>query len=462
MAYELFDFQREDVEKFKQEGHKAGLFGYDMALGKTLTATTLTVELGTDVNLIVAPQITFDGWEKAVDSQTDGASKLRWIKNSSVAGKDALKDFYEGKTGWYFITWQLMRSGLLFDTKADMVIGDEIHEIQNYGGSDQNLFISKIESEYKIGLSGTAAGNKQEGLFGSLNWMWPKIFKSYWKWLKENFYLTPGYSPKPIRELRPGIVTSRIPFFVRRLKDDHYADMIPKPLPIEQILVDMSEEQRRIYDEFETNSGVWLDEEDEEAGFLFTGYSIVKAMRLREIALGTPTMYVDEKDNYRPRFEHGAVSSKMDEIEKILDKYPGEPFVIYTHSKKFIEFAVERLAERGVKARAFTGDLNYRKKRKAIDELGDKYQVMIATQAAVGTGTDGLQHKASNLIWASRDVKVSANTQARDRLYRPGQTKQIRQWEITARNSKDESTNDVLDYNEQLVNDMLNANRIKK
>ena len=45
MKLELFDFQREDVDRFIAEGHKGGLFGYDMALGKTLTSTTLTIEL---------------------------------------------------------------------------------------------------------------------------------------------------------------------------------------------------------------------------------------------------------------------------------------------------------------------------------------------------------------------------------------------------------------------------------
>lgn len=463
MKKTLYDFQREDVDKFLSEGHKAGLLGYDMALGKTLTATTLTVELGTKVNLIIAPQITYDGWEKAVETQTEGAHKLRWMKNQTKGGQKALEDFYEGVEGWYFITWQLMRNGVLFETEADMIIADEVHEIQNKGDSAQNILIGKIKSEYKLGLSGTAAGNKQGGLFGTLNWLWPKQFKSYWNWAKENFLQAgSGYALTIIRERWPGKATEDLPFYVRRLKDDHYGDMIPAPLEMKKIEVSMSAEQRRIYDEFEENSGAWLDEEDEAAGFLYTGFSIVKTMRLREIALGTPTMYIDDKDKYRPRFEEGAISTKMDALEKILATHPDEPFVVYTHSKKFIDYAVARLEAKGISARGFTGDLNYRQKRKAIDELGSKYRVLIATQAAVGTGTDGLQHKASKLVWMSRDVKTSVNTQARDRLYRPGQTEAIEQWEIVAINSKDVDTNEYLDLNEELVNGMLDANRIKK
>lgn len=463
MAKVLYDFQREDVDRFKNEGHKAGLFAYDMALGKTLTATTLTVELGTGVNLIIAPQVTFDGWEKAVESQTDGAHTLRWLKKSSKAGLAAIEDYFDRKEGWYFITWQLMRGGLLTSTSADMVIADEVHEIQNKGVSAQNILIHEIATEYKIGLSGTFAGNKQEGAFGTINWLWPKRYTSFWNWQKENFLLAgSGYALKPIKERWPGKVTGDLPFYVRRLKDDHYGDMIPEPLPLKKVMVSMSPEQRRIYDKFEADSGVWLDEQDESAGFMFSPHSIVKTMRLREIALGTPVMYLDEKDNYRPRFEEGAISTKMDKLEEIILSRPGKPFVVYTHSKKFIPFAVARLAKLGIKAQEFTGDLNYKQKRKRIDELGETYQVLIATQASVGTGTDGLQHKSHHLVWLSRDVKVSVNTQARDRLYRPGQEFAIEQWEIVAQNSKDESTNEYLDYNEEVVNDMLNANRIKK
>ena len=463
MAFELYDFQQEDVDRFIREGHKSGLFGYDMALGKTLTATTLTVQLGTEVNLIIAPQVTFSGWDKAVETQTDGAHKLRWIKNSSKAGKDALLDYYEGVPGWYFVTWQLMRGGALFETRADTVIADEVHEIQNVGKSDQNLMIREINSEYRIGLSGTAAGNKQQGLFGVLNWLWPKQFKSYWGWLKENFLLAgSGYALTPIKERWPGKVTEQLPFYVRRLKEDHYDDMIPTPFPVQQVFLDLSKEERRIYDAFERDSGVWLDEGNEDAGFLYAPYSIVKVGRLREIALGTPTMYEDDKGDYKPRFERGAKSTKLNKLIEIIRSRPGESFVVYTHSKKWVDFAVDGLNQAGISANGFTGDLNYRKKRKMIDELGDTYQVMVATLTAVGTGTDGLQYKSSKLVWASRDVKVSVNTQARDRLYRPGQTEAIEQWELVANDTKDLDTNEVLDYSEQVVNDMLNATRIKK
>ena len=460
MALELYDFQEADVTQFISDGHKAGLFGYDMALGKTLTATTLSVRLGTKVNLVVAPKNTFRGWANAVKTQTDGAQELRWIKSDTKAGKEALKDYYNGKPGYYFITWGLLRTGTVFDTHADIVIADEVHEIQNKGGSAQNIMLGKITSEYRVGLSGTASGNKLAGIYGTISWLWPERYKAYWPWLKKNFLLAgAGYALTPIREKQPGCVTADLPFYVRRLKEDHYADMIPEPLNPVEIYVDMNEKQREIYTQFERTSGAWLGD-DEDDGFVFTQYSITKAMRLRELALGTPVMEeIDGK--WITSFKNDTKSAKLDKLVEILesDEFGGETAVVYTHSKKFLKVVVDRLNERGIPAREFSGDLTARQKDKNIDELGSKYRVLVATQASVGVGVDGLQHHCRNLIILSRDVKVINNTQGRDRLYRPGQTERMRTYEIIANDSNDLDVISNIDFAEEVVNDMLNANK---
>lgn len=460
MKLELFDFQRTDVDKFVSEGHKAGLFGYDMALGKTLTSTTLTIEVGAKRNLVVAPKNTFRGWAKAVHTQTEGEQELRWIKKDTKAGLKALEDYYAGKEGWYFVTWGLMRGGLLFETEVDMLIADEVHEIQNKGGSDQNLQLGQIRSEYRIGLSGTASGNKLAGIYGIISWLWPARYKAYWPWLKKHFLLAGfGHALTPIREKVPGTVTADLPFYVRRLKEDHYADMIPEPYKPVHVFVDMSEKQKAIYDQFEKTSGAWLGEEEED-GFVFSQYSITKAMRLREIALGNPIM-IEDNGNWVTTFAEDTDSAKLDKLVEILSspEFGDETAVVYTHSKKFIKVVVNRLNKLGITAREFTGDLTTRQKDKNIDELGDKYRVLVATQASVGVGVDGLQHKSRNLIILSRDVKTINNTQGRDRLYRPGQQQRMRTWEIIANDSNDLDVNAQLDYNEEVVNSMLDANK---
>ena len=456
--YELYPFQRVDVDEFINDGHKAGLFAYEQALGKTPTATTLAVELGTEVNLIIAPQPTFAGWEEAVREQTDGAHELRWMKKDTKKGKQVIVDFYNKVPGFYFITWELMRRGVVFNEYADLVIADEVHAIQNQGGSDQNILINHIHSEYKVGLSGTAAGNKLQGIYGIISWLWPKKFKAYWPWLKKHFLLVGfGHALTPTREKRPGSVVSELPFYVRRLKKDHYAEMMPEPKKNIEYWVDLSDEQRRIYDDFERTSGAWLDENDEAAGFVYSQHSIVKMARLREIALANPVMHLDG-EKYTTRFEEDAHSSKLDVLMEILtEREAGQPVLVYTHSKKFIPVVLKRLRDAGIEAREFTGDLNYRQKRKNIDEFGDKFQVLVATQASIGTGVDGLQHRCHVGVILSRDVKMIVNEQAKERLYRPGQKHPVQWYEIIANNTNDLDTNAKLDMDAENVSAMLDG-----
>ena len=139
--------------------------------------------------------------------------------------------------------------------------------------------------------------------------------------------------------------------------------------------------------------------------------------------------------------------------------YSSLKYRMYTqYPQAFIEAVVERLRARGITAEAFTGDLNYKQKRKAIAGLGEDYRVMVATQASIGTGTDGLQHKCSRMVILSRDVKMIVNEQAKERLYRPGQKEHVQTWEIIANESNDLDTNANLDYAQEQVASMLDAN----
>ena len=237
--------------------------------------------------------------------------------------------------------------------------------------------------------------------------------------------------------------------------------MIPTPLKSVHVYVDMTDKQRKIYEEFDRTSGAWLGDSEED-GFVYSQYSIVKMMRLREIALGNPIM-VEEDGKWVTTFADDTKSAKLDKLLEILEdhEHGDAPFIVYTHSKKFIEVVVKRLNARGITAQAFTGDLNYKQKRKAISELGVTYRVMVATQASIGTGTDGLQHKCSRMVVLSRDVKMIVNEQAKERLYRPGQKEHVQTWEIIANDSNDLDTNANLDYAQEQVSSMLDANTLK-
>lgn len=462
MAYQPYDFQEEDLTNFINGGHKSGLFAYDMALGKTLIGVELGLRLKTKVNLIIAPKNTQRSWSKTLDTQSDGSAEVRRL-DKTVKGLKAFQDYFDGVPGWYFITWELMRNGSIFETKADLVIADEVHAIQNKGKSAQNIIIDGIDTEYKIGLSGTPSGNMQSGIYGVISWLWPKRYKAYWSWIKKHFVLAgSGYNLTPLREITPGSVMGDLPFAVRRLKEDHFADIIPTPLPTKEVVVQLTKEQRSIYEEFKATSGSFVGEdEDGEEGFIFEDVSLVKELRLREIALAVPITAYDEFGEEKIAFHVDLPSTKIDAlIDTIKKELNGESLLVFTHSKKIIPIVIERLAREGILARGFDGDTKQKQREDNIDNLGKTYQVLIAGIQAIGEGTDGLQHVCSNMAWLSRHINLSKNVQAMERLARPGQKKQIRSWEFVAEDTNDLLVNARLDDSLERVNNMLNANKL--
>lgn len=78
-------------------------------------------------------------------------------------------------------------------------------------------------------------------------------------------------------------------------------------------------------------------------------------------------------------------------------------------------------------------------------ELGSTYRVLVAGIAAIGEGTDGLQHKCHNMVWLSKHPDAKLNTQAAWRLDRPGQTESVNVWNIYAKDTKDEESLERLD-----------------
>jgi SNF2 family DNA or RNA helicase len=62
----------------------------------------------------------------------------------------------------------------------------------------------------------------------------------------------------------------------------------------------------------------------------------------------------------------------------------------------------------------------------------------VAVISAIGEGTDGLQERASVVVWLSKDDNRLLNEQAAGRLDRRGQKRSVISYEIVAEDTYDE------------------------
>jgi hypothetical protein len=324
----------------------------------------------------------------------------------------------------------------------DLVIADESHRMARKS-SINKITMSILKADAKLAASATPAGNKPEGMWSTLNWLWPKEYPSFWTWAKtfmeiEDSHISQDATvQKIIGEVDPGATWLDIPCKVR-----HRVSEVRDQLPdvIERIVeVDMTAEQRRIYNEFADRSLAWID--DHPVG---ERLPLSQRIRLRQAALGTLAVTADDPD-IELGFRSDVPQPKLDMIKDILSDLPDtEPVMIYTHSAKWAHMAAEALNAAKIygEAKAWTGALN-QKRRDAVKEAfgvmtpnGPRarfshkgLRIIIAQLQAIAEGVDGLQRRCACEIWASpTESEATINGQARGRLHRDGQTRPVQRW----------------------------------
>lgn len=493
--YTLRGYQQEGFDQFVK--NRSSLVAWDMGTGKTLVA----VELGRQIReakenprlraLIVAPLNTHPGWESTLRRQlgeevaiytvgTPQADPENW---SRMVGTFKLP-------GVFIIGWEAM-AGRIEKVKDpntkeviseishippwsktgtwDLVVADECHRMQNRRSLAAKV-MNIIQAERKLAMSGTPAGNKPEGIWSTLHWLWPGKYPHYWPWVNDTMVTEPcPYAHiKIIGEKEPGATIADIPSYSRVELADVVLDL---PDVIERrVEVDMLPTQAKIYKNFLDQAFAWLDEQPVD-----TPLPITQRIRLRQVALGNPNAGIvvktkkrtfertvrkevvlddegttdwvwdteQQEEEYDEEklevfFKPTTTSNKITAVKEIIsDLAENEPVMIYTHSRRFVEPVVHQLGKNAV---AWTGETKQEERRRILQTFGRKGgpRIIVAVIAAISEGTDGLQLVCANEIWLSKDENNLLNEQCKARLVRSGQERPVNRWYIESRDTIDQ------------------------
>ncbi len=433
-----YAYQERDIQRIV-DNDGTGIVATQVGGGKTLIAIEVAKRVGSEVNLVIAPKGTHKrAWEKTIVRQVPDA-KVRYI-NSTVDGKKAFADLHKNIPGWYLIGPEFFRKFAWSNCKPDLAIFDEVHRASNRK-SKTAVMLHSLKAKRRIGLSGTIAGNKIEGFWSVIRWVYPDVAgRSFWSWVDK--YCTTKFDPfagKTVAgERNPGAITASLPCYIRHLKRDKCCDAHPEgmdsELPrmqTEERTVELSAEQKRIYKKMEKDLIVWL-----EGNPMVAEVPIATRIRLRQITLGIPTV----DDAGVVSFADDCKSSKIDELFSIVGDLPdGEPLLVLTHSQKFAAVVTKRLENAGISAFEWSGTKSQHERDDALESfIAGKTQAIVAVIAAIGEGTDGLQEVCSTVIWLSKDDNRLLNEQAAGRLDRQGQKKSVLSFDIIAEGTYDE------------------------
>lgn len=468
--YELYEDQRKAVDFILEK--KSVLLKAPTGAGKTLVGVQSALESGAKRILCIGPLNTESGWRSHVETQYEGSMEFKVIKSTTVKGRQNHADLLTGVPGFYFIGreyfkrhgWSKISRG-----KCDFIIYDECH-----GASNRKSLMFKMlktaKAPYQLAMSATPWGNKVEGCWSLARWLWPhKTERGFLNWLTEWFHteLNPYAEHDPengifaptevVAEREPGALWKSLPAAFR-MKSVYKADPV-----IHYIDVELSREQRRIYNELEQEAITWLDNHPYAVDL-----PVVLNMRLRQISLAVPSVTQDWVRKYDKEteswdkvwddiiyFEDDAKSNKIDAVLELLSDLYAEkplPVVIYTDSRIFATLFTKRLQAKGYRARQFVGGMSAAEREWKRSNFGIEFDIIVCTIPTVAEGLDGWQLVSSIEIWMNVSYNRLLNIQAQGRLSRTGQTQTVNRFMIRAKetieakqHSKLKSGQDLMD-----------------
>lgn len=362
----------------------------------------------------------------------------------------ALKQPYH----YYVIHWEGMRliSSELRKLRWFHIIADEVHRIKNRKVQTTHA-LKSLYADEKTGCSGTPADDMPMDLWSILNWLWPKYYTSYWRFVKHYavYETETNWGNGQTYQKFVGVQNARslhdemAPWFVRRRKEDVLKDLPEKTYT--DVWVDLHPKQRRAYNEMRDDMITWVENNKDKSLPVMAAVVVAQLTRLQQFALGymegeQTTRRVRDKETGKVSVEpwvHWTISdpsSKLDAVMEIIKDNPSKQFVIFSQFKSVLNLLGKRLTKAKIPHGLYTGDVKKSDRDKLVrDFQAGKVRIFMGTIAA---GGEGITLTASDtVIFLDRSWKPSKNRQAEDRVHRIGQTNAVQIIDIMARDTVD-------------------------
>lgn len=434
---DLFHFQELDLGYAEQVmyQHKAMYIGWERGLGKTIGTLALLDQIDARRVLIVCPNTAKSSvWLPELQHyMKDQFLHIEALPNDQRKRNKVLSWMREWKRrGDAFVVianYEQLR--IIGETSAewkkygqfDVVVADEAHRIKN-PKAKMTRAIKKIDTRYKLLLSGSIISNHAEELFSPLQFMFPDRYRSKWRDWNDRYidYVEGGWSKiavgvklERLQELRAELGV----FMVYRRKQDELdlPDRTEEWLPVA-----LTPSQREVYDELANTCVAEL----ESGAKVAATDGLVMLTKLRQVATGLELFDDTVTD-----------SSKLDLAVEIIEDNEDEAFVVFSWYKAAARAMADRLERAGVATYCVDGDVPQSTRAAFIDafQSGEK-RVFVGTIATMGESVN--LYRANNAIFLDRSWNPSDNLQAADRIYRIGQTLPVTITHIYAQDTVDE------------------------
>lgn len=381
--------------------HPRGGFFDDQGLGKTISALVAADMIGRRI-VIVCPTVVLYNWAEECAAWTD--------RQVSVLDNGRAK-IDEGATVVITTHGLLLREGIMAELEwfaPDVLIGDEVQMLRGRDGKKAKAFWGELvpPAEYVWALTGTPQPAWPSDMWTMLHHMWPDEFAEDFDTFRASYCLMApsdyGEGLRTVGTLNLGNLRHRMDGkFLRRLKS---VELNLPPLTHSMVTL-----KAKLPQEMMNLDGVLSEEAVEK----------IMAAESPEAAFA---VLLDDTDmsSYRRR----CGEAKVPIVAELVAMELGDPKakrVLFCHHKSVAEALSKALAK--FNPVLLTGAVSAKRRTDRVKKFQTDPSTRVAICQIIAGGTGVTLTASNDILFVEASFLPGDNAQARDRVYRIGQTR---------------------------------------
>jgi superfamily II DNA or RNA helicase len=428
-----------------------GCLALDMGLGKTPTMLAhIQASRGKGPALVVAPPAVVGNWYSEARKFVPGLT-VRVHHGPNRASASRLKAFVSGADVIITTYGTAVRDVTgLEQVEWDKVVLDEAQAIKN-PASETAQQLRRLNARTRVALTGTPIENGLGDLWALLDFTNPGLIgprASFVAQLSADNSRDPAGKSKEAAENALRALNGILVFRRTKAEPDIAAELPDRIDELDRCA--MTPEQVGLYQA--VLDGLLAETTDEDSSSKRKGAVLAAITALKQIC-NHPAAY--QKDDTEPL---DGRSGKLTRLNEIIDNVfaAEERILIFTHFASWGERLAEYLSARtGVGISCYHGGLSRSARDKMVSDFqkGDGAGAMVLSLKAGGTGLN--LTAASHVVLYDRWWNPAVEDQARDRVWRIGQTKTVICHRLICPGTVDERVEEVVAGKRQIADMVL-------
>lgn len=328
----------------------------------------------------------------------------------------------------------------------------------------------------RYALSGTpfGKGGRVEGMFGTLHWLWPDEYTSFWKWARAVFDIedkvinrfgktvskiigikgmTASSTAAEENEAWEAFLRSLGPRVLRRTKEEVMKELPPKTYV--EVICEMAPGQQKQYQEL-----VDYAEVRTSGGIVAANGTLPLRTRSQQLANGQITKGKDGKVQFTG--ESGKLDRLWDNLDArgILDGLPGDKLVIASRYNEFLDVIEKMLEKEKVPLLRLDGGTSDKRREYIMNRwqegVGEERVLLLNVHAG---GVSITLDAADEMHIMDEDSDPGVNEQLEDRIHRASRVHKVFIYYYRTEGSVDLAAAHDVEYRRRLQHAVMDGRR---